>query len=236
MSNSESSEKFKLKNLNYKELLDALKFFMTIERKHTYFDETILYRYMIKSEEKSYPPAVNVKCSIIYATIKNLYNGQNSDLRDFRINIQKLKNLVEDLKETDKFDIYEFFKNLITNKSSTRIETHSSTKMRSRELGDKSVQPTIILNKKGNPAEILKLYDDDTASQPATSEILRANTAPAVGVPPEAQGGNKKKLKRKELNTMSLTELKQLHKISGIKMNNNRTIKALINNYIKNYK
>ena len=35
---------------------------------------------------------------------------------------------------------------------------------------------------------------------------------------------------------MTLTELKQLHKVNKIKMNNNRTIKALINNYIKNYK
>lgn len=224
MSNSESSEKFKLKKLNNKELLDALKFFMTIESKHTYFDKTILYRYMIKSEEKSYPNAVNVKCSFIYANIKNLYNGQNSDLTDFRFNIKNLKNLVKDLIETDNFDIYDFFKYLITNKSSTRIETHSSKKMRSRQLGDKSEQPTIILNNKGNPAEILTLSDDDTASQLAAQQST------------EAQGGNKKKLKRKKLNTMSLTELKQLHKISGIKMNNNRTIKALINNYIKNYK
>ena len=50
------------------------------------------------------------------------------------------------------------------------------------------------------------------------------------------QGGGKRKLTRKQLNIMTLTELKQLHKVNKIKMNNNRTIKALINNYIKNYK
>ena len=49
-------------------------------------------------------------------------------------------------------------------------------------------------------------------------------------------GGGKRKLTRKQLNIMTLTELKQLHKVNKIKMNNNRTIKALINNYIKNYK
>ena len=48
--------------------------------------------------------------------------------------------------------------------------------------------------------------------------------------------GGKRKLTRKQLNIMTLTELKQLHKVNKIKMNNNRTIKALINNYIKNYK
>ena len=51
-----------------------------------------------------------------------------------------------------------------------------------------------------------------------------------------AEGGGKRKLTRKQLNIMTLTELKQLHKVNKIKMNNNRTIKALINNYIKNYK
>ena len=49
-------------------------------------------------------------------------------------------------------------------------------------------------------------------------------------------GGYNKKLKRKELNTMSLNELKQLHRNNGIKMNGNKTFNALINNYIKNYK
>ena len=49
-------------------------------------------------------------------------------------------------------------------------------------------------------------------------------------------GGYKRKLKRKELNTMSLNELKQLHRNNGIKMNGNKTVNALINNYIKNYK
>jgi len=48
--------------------------------------------------------------------------------------------------------------------------------------------------------------------------------------------GGKRKLTIKQLNIMTLTELKQLHKVNKIKMNNNRTIKALINNYIKNYK
>jgi hypothetical protein len=48
--------------------------------------------------------------------------------------------------------------------------------------------------------------------------------------------GGKRKITRKQLNTMTLTELKQLHKVNKIKMNNNRTIKALINNYIKNNK
>lgn len=48
--------------------------------------------------------------------------------------------------------------------------------------------------------------------------------------------GYNKKLKRKELNTMSLNELKQLHRNNGIKMNGNKTVNALINNYIKNYK
>lgn len=48
-------------------------------------------------------------------------------------------------------------------------------------------------------------------------------------------GGYKRKLKRKELNTLSLAELKQLHKSNSIKMNNNRNKIGLINNYIKNY-
>ena len=52
----------------------------------------------------------------------------------------------------------------------------------------------------------------------------------------ESGGGYKRKLKRKELNTMSLNELKQLHRNNGIKMNGNKTVNALINNYIKNYK
>ena len=47
-------------------------------------------------------------------------------------------------------------------------------------------------------------------------------------------GGYKRKLKRKELNTLSLAELKQLHKSNSIKMNNNRNKIGLINNYIKN--
>ena len=47
------------------------------------------------------------------------------------------------------------------------------------------------------------------------------------------KGGNIK-LKRKELNTLSLAELKQLHRSNGIKMNNNRNKIGLINNYIKN--
>jgi len=55
-------------------------------------------------------------------------------------------------------------------------------------------------------------------------------------IKPIADGGGKRKLTRKQLNIMTLTELKQLHKVNKIKMNNNRTIKALINNYIKNYK
>ena len=50
----------------------------------------------------------------------------------------------------------------------------------------------------------------------------------------EIRGGYKKKLKRKELNTLSLAELKQLHRSNGIKMNNNRNKIGLINNYIKN--
>lgn len=84
--------------------------------------------------------------------------------------------------------------------------------------------------------------------EPGTQGSVQAqesvSQAPARAKPPVGpsmathllMGGINRKLKRKELNTMSLTELKQLHKISGIKMNNNRTIKALINNYIKNYK
>jgi hypothetical protein len=50
------------------------------------------------------------------------------------------------------------------------------------------------------------------------------------------RGGINRKLKRKELNTMTLNELKQLHRNNGIKMNSNKTVNALINNYIKNYK
>lgn len=86
-------------------------------------------------------------------------------------------------------------------------------------------------------------------AEPGTQGSVQAqesvSQAPARAKPPVSpsmvthlviRGGINRKLKRKELNTMSLTELKQLHKISGIKMNNNRTIKALINNYIKNYK
>ena len=35
---------------------------------------------------------------------------------------------------------------------------------------------------------------------------------------------------------MTLNELKQLHRNNGIKMNSNKTVNALIDNYIKNYK
>ena len=52
----------------------------------------------------------------------------------------------------------------------------------------------------------------------------------------ESGGGYRRKLKRRELNTISLNELKQLHRNNGIKMNGNKTVNALINNYIKNYK
>ena len=48
-----------------------------------------------------------------------------------------------------------------------------------------------------------------------------------------ASGGYNRKLKRKELNTMSLNELKKLHRNNSIKMNGNNTVNALINNYIK---
>lgn len=48
-------------------------------------------------------------------------------------------------------------------------------------------------------------------------------------------GGGNTKLKRKELNAMSLNELKQLHRNNGIKMNSNKTVNALINNYIKHH-
>jgi len=47
-------------------------------------------------------------------------------------------------------------------------------------------------------------------------------------------GGYKKNIKRKELYTLSLAELKQLHRSNGIKMNNNRNKIGLIKNYIKN--
>lgn len=50
------------------------------------------------------------------------------------------------------------------------------------------------------------------------------------------KGGINRKLKRKELNTMSLNELKQLHRNNDIKINGNKTVNALIDNYIKNYK
>lgn len=49
-----------------------------------------------------------------------------------------------------------------------------------------------------------------------------------------SNGGNRK-LKRRELNTMSLNELKQLHRNNGINMNSNKTVNALINNYIKHH-
>ena len=80
--------------------------------------------------------------------------------------------------------------------------------------------------------------------QEADAEVMAANEAfaeqdPATGgcmSRAESGGGYRRKLKRRELNTMSLNELKQLHRINGIKMNSNKTVNALINNYIKNYK
>lgn len=53
-------------------------------------------------------------------------------------------------------------------------------------------------------------------------------------ISPGSTGGNRK-LKRRELNTMSLNELKQLHRNNGINMNSNKTVNALINNYIKHH-
>ena len=70
------------------------------------------------------------------------------------------------------------------------------------------------------------------STRPASHLVMGENG----GVEPSVGGGKKRKLTRKQLNIMTLTELKQLHKVNKIKMNNNRTIKALINNYIKNYK
>ena len=72
--------------------------------------------------------------------------------------------------------------------------------------------------------------------QPLAAQDAAAAAA-AVAFPDEVNhSGGKRKLTIKQLNIMTLTELKQLHKVNKIKMNNNRTIKALINNYIKNYK
>jgi len=70
---------------------------------------------------------------------------------------------------------------------------------------------------------------------PAAPEEPDANQGSGEGAI-GASGGYKRKLKRKELNTMSLNELKQLHRNNSIKMNSNKTVNALINNYIKNYK
>jgi len=77
--------------------------------------------------------------------------------------------------------------------------------------------------------------DEAPAAQDAAAAGL--GSTPSVAFSEEVyRGGGKRKLTRKQLNIMTLTELKQLHKVNKIKMNNNRTIKALINNYIKNYK
>ena len=60
--------------------------------------------------------------------------------------------------------------------------------------------------------------------------------APGAGQPGSVGGsGGNRKIKRKELNKMSLNELKQLHRNNGIKMNSNKTVNALINNYIKHH-
>jgi hypothetical protein len=74
--------------------------------------------------------------------------------------------------------------------------------------------------------EILKDSNNDNDDyKKLKNEINSLNTM---------DGGYKRKLKRKELNTLSLAELKQLHKSNSIKMNNNRNKIGLINNYIKN--
>lgn len=67
---------------------------------------------------------------------------------------------------------------------------------------------------------------------PAEPDANQEGGEGAIG----ASGGYKRKLKRKELNTMSLNELKQLHRNNDIKINGNKTVNALIDNYIKNYK
>ena len=71
--------------------------------------------------------------------------------------------------------------------------------------------------------------DTDLANSELTDRSGSGTTVPA------AMGGYSRKLKRKELNTMTLNELKQLHRNNGIKMNSNKTVNALIDNYIKNY-
>jgi hypothetical protein len=89
--------------------------------------------------------------------------------------------------------------------------------------------------KRKEAAERAKLEEGREVVAPAEPDANQGSgkgAGNAIG----ASGGYKRKLKRKELNTMTLNELKQLHKNNGIKMNSNKTVNALINNYIKNYK
>lgn len=82
-----------------------------------------------------------------------------------------------------------------------------------------------------------KIYRIEDYPGPLKDNADAASSRPRRLLRPRSAhfGGNNRKLKRKELNTMSLNELKQLHRNAGINMNSNKTVNALINNYIKHH-
>ena len=90
-------------------------------------------------------------------------------------------------------------------------------------------------------AEVVPLvnYNGPVASESsnggAVGDVIDPGGSGGSGTAISTPGGGNIKLKRKQLNTMSLNELKQLHRNAGISMNSNKTVNALINNYIKHH-
>ena len=65
-----------------------------------------------------------------------------------------------------------------------------------------------------------------------TTTDVEASARNSVG--PSQDGGNlNKKQLRNKLNTMSMRELRKLHREENVSMNNNRSIKGLVNNYMR---
>jgi len=101
------------------------------------------------------------------------------------------------------------------------------------KLANNKLLLKVVLNINNELISFIK-ENDENENQKYLKNIIKKNYLKM-----KMDGGcnnNNNKLKRKELNKMSINELKELHKSNGIKMNSCRTVNALINNYIKNYK
>lgn len=138
--------------------------------------------------------------------------------------INKYKDLADVDLETSSFRHYFFkatFKGVYIPNENEKTESYFYFE---KTITSRSVKPV-----KGTSKNIY-------AGEPIIIESdVPANQSGMGGGSGARKGGINRKLKRKELNTMTLNELKQLHRNNGIKMNSNKTVNALIDNYIKNY-